>query len=48
MTTQDLEQIGKLLDAKLEPLRQDVSTLKGDVSSVKENVSTLKQDLLVN
>ena len=45
LTQEDLEQIGKLMDGRLEPIKQDIQGLKGDVSVLKEGVQGVKQDV---
>jgi predicted nucleic acid-binding Zn-ribbon protein len=43
LTKNDLQNVGKLIDAKDEPLKKDISMLKGDVSILKSDVSVLKK-----
>lgn len=46
MTSEEiLISLGTLLDAKLEPIKADLSSLKEDVSGLKDDVSTLKTDV---
>ena len=45
LTKNDLQQIGELLDSRLEPIKQDVGTLKSDVGTLKSDVGTLKSDV---
>ena len=45
LTQEDLEQIGKLMDGRLEPIKQDIQGLKSDVSVLKEDVQGVKQDV---
>ena len=46
MTDQELLQaIGKVVEAKMEPIRQDIHELKADVQGLKADVETLKTDV---
>ena len=40
-----LSAISNIVEAKIEPLKQDIRSLKEDVSSLKEDVSGLKKDV---
>ncbi len=43
LTQEDLEQIGKVMDGKLEPIKQDIQGLKGDVQGLKDGQMRLEQ-----
>ncbi len=43
LTQEDLEQIGKVMDGKLEPIKQDIQGLKGDVQDLKDGQTALAQ-----
>jgi len=46
MTDQELLQaIGQVVEAKMEPIRQDIHELKADVQGLKVDVETLKTDV---
>ena len=46
MTDQELLQaIGQVVEAKMEPIRQDIHELKADVQGLKADVETLKTDV---
>ncbi len=46
MTNQELLQaIGQVVEAKMEPIRQDIHELKADVQGLKADVETLKTDV---
>ena len=38
-----MEQIGKVMDGKLEPIKQDIQGLKGDVQDLKDGQMRLEQ-----
>ena len=41
----DKNNLKKLLDEAITPLREDIKDIKEDVSTLKEDVSTLKEDV---
>ncbi len=45
MTKEDLQQIGELIDSKLEPIKTDLTTLKQDLSTVKNDLHGLTVDM---
>ena len=48
MTDQELLQaIGQVVEAKIEPIRQDIHALKEDVRALKDDVQVLKDDVQV-
>ena len=44
MTTQELEQLGKLIDTKLEPIKKDMAT-RQDMVSVRQEIASVTQEL---
>jgi len=43
--TQLINAFGQMMDEKLEPIKQDISSMKEDISGLKQDVSGLKQDV---
>ena len=41
MTTEELQQISALLDAKLAPIQKDIADMKDDMSDIKEQLSDI-------
>jgi hypothetical protein len=45
MTTQELEQLGKLIDAKLEPIKKDMAT-KSDIQATTTKIEATTQEIV--
>ena len=45
LTKEDLQAISELMDVKLAPIKEDLSSLKADMAEVKADIVTLKADV---
>ena len=43
LTAEDLKAISDLMDKKLEPIKEDISTIKEDIETMKEDIEITRE-----
>ena len=40
-----LEALGRMMDEKLQPIKEDITVLKNDINVLKQNIDSIKEDI---
>lgn len=45
LTKEDLQELSKLMDASLRPIREDIASIKSDIINMKSDITSMKSDI---